>query len=214
MIDPVCKMDVDPTKSAGSAQYKDKTYYFCSKRCLEKFQQSPMSFIPETNNFLNPSDQKETTTYYPLILIFIYLLGIITLVAWRTENFSVTTLMNHFMGGFFIVFSFFKILDIKGFAESYQSYDILAKRSITYARIYPFIELGLGAAYIANIFPFITNCLTLLVMGVSSIGVIQSVTRKQKIKCVCLGTMFNLPMSTVTLLEDLLMFFMALAMIV
>jgi len=45
---------------------------------------------------------------------------------------------------------------------------------------------------------------------VSSVGVIQSVLNKRKIRCACLGAVFNLPMSTITILEDLLMAGMAL----
>ncbi len=37
--------------------------------------------------------------------------------------------------------------------------------------------------------------------GISSIGVIQSVMKKRKIQCACLGTVFNLPMSTVAIIE-------------
>jgi inner membrane protein involved in colicin E2 resistance len=36
--------------------------------------------------------------------------------------------MQYFMSGFFLVFSFFKLLNLKGFAESYVMYDVLAKR--------------------------------------------------------------------------------------
>jgi hypothetical protein len=50
-------------------------------------------------------------------------------------------------------------------------------------------------------------------MGFSSIGVIQSVLNKKKIQCACLGAVFNLPMSTVTIIEDLLMVSMAVYMI-
>jgi hypothetical protein len=46
-------------------------------------------------------------------------------------------------------------------------------------------------------------------MGISSIGVIKSVLNKRKIQCACLGAVFNLPMSTVTIIEDLLMVAMA-----
>jgi hypothetical protein len=46
-------------------------------------------------------------------------------------------------------------------------------------------------------------------MGFSSIGVIQSVVNKRKIRCACLGAVFNLPMSTVTIMEDLLMVVMS-----
>jgi len=44
-----------------------------------------------------------------------------------------------------------------------------------------------------------------MIVIVSIIGVLQSVTNKRKIKCACVGAMFNLPMSTITIIEDLLM---------
>ena len=45
VIDPVCGMQVDPAKSAGSFEYKGTTYYFCGVRCLEKFKKDPESFV-------------------------------------------------------------------------------------------------------------------------------------------------------------------------
>ena len=122
--------------------------------------------------------------------------------------------MMHFMSGFFLVFSFFKLLDVGAFADSYAMYDIVARRSRAYALAYPFIELGLGLAYLAPISPFAVNLVTLIVMGVSTVGVVQSLVSKKKIRCACLGAVFNLPMSTVTLIEDVLMAGMAAAMLV
>lgn len=43
--DPVCHMDVDPAKARGSAEYKGQTYYFCSPRCVEKFQAEPERYL-------------------------------------------------------------------------------------------------------------------------------------------------------------------------
>ncbi len=106
------------------------------------------------------------------------------------------------MAGFFLAFSFFKMLDLQGFADSYRMYDIVAKKIPVWAYVYPFVELGLGFAFLVNMSPFITNLITLVVMLVSIIGVIQSVLNKRAIKCACLGAVFNLPMSTVTILED------------
>lgn len=115
------------------------------------------------------------------------------------------------MAGFFLVFSFFKLLNLTAFADSYQMYDIVAKRSRAYALGYPFVELRL--AYLTDFQPQLTNVVTLIVMGVSTIGVLQSILSKKKIRCACLGAVFNLPMSVVTLIEDLLMVEMAAAML-
>ena len=50
-------------------------------------------------------------------------------------------------------------------------------------------------------------------MTISLVGVLKSVLNKQKIQCACLGAVFNLPMSTVTIIEDALMILMSVAMI-
>jgi copper chaperone CopZ/uncharacterized membrane protein YphA (DoxX/SURF4 family) len=152
-------------------------------------------------------------TYKPILLIF----GFITLVASigqiHNVRFDVMEWMRIFMAGFFLVFSFFKLLDLKGFAESYAMYDIVAKRMSAWGYFYPFVELGLGIAFCANFQPQWSNIVALIVMSVSIIGVLQSVLNKKKIQCACLGAVFNLPMSTVTIIEDALMIFMSATML-
>lgn len=155
------------------------------------------------------TDTPKGVTYYPLLLLGTFLLGIVGLVEHRLGAFDPARAMQNFMGAFFLAFAFFKLLDLRGFADSYRMYDVVAQRIPSYGYIYPFIELALGAAYAAGILPTAVNLTTLLVMSVSSIGVIQSVYQKRKIRCACLGTVFNLPMSTVTLVEDGLMIAMA-----
>lgn len=147
-------------------------------------------------------------TYKPVILIFAYITGI-TLLIETINGFNVMHWMNNFMGAFFLTFSFFKMLDLKGFAESYFSYDIIAKRWMGYGYVYAVIELLLGLAFISGFNPVLTNSITFVVMSVSIIGVLQSVLNKRKIKCACLGAVFNLPMSTITIIEDLLMIVMS-----
>jgi Cu+-exporting ATPase len=47
-IDPVCGMTVDP-KTAPSADYKGKTYYFCSADEKADFAKSPEKYIKDAN---------------------------------------------------------------------------------------------------------------------------------------------------------------------
>lgn len=153
-------------------------------------------------------------TYKPILLIFFYITLITSLIQFSNHYFDFMVWMQHFMAGFFLVFSFFKLLNLKGFAESYVMYDVLAKRIPAWAYVYAFVELALGIAYIINFNPFITNLTTLVVMSISLIGVLQSVLNKKKIQCACLGAVFNLPMSTVTIIEDALMIAMSAAMLI
>jgi len=156
---------------------------------------------------------KSLNTYKPLFMIVGFILGVSVLVQYPFTEFSGMVLMRHFMAGFFIVFAFFKLLNLKGFAMSYQMYDIIAAKWKGWGLIYPFVELALGIAYLINVFPFYVNLITVLVLGISSIGVIKSNLDKKQIKCACLGDVFNLPMSTVTIIEDLSMVAMALVML-
>lgn len=153
-------------------------------------------------------------TYKPILLIFFYISLISGLISFYTNNNGLMGFMQYFMAGFFLVFSFFKMLNLKGFADSYVMYDVVAKQIPVWAYAYAFIELVLGIAYTINYNPFITNIITLVVMSISIIGVLKSVLNKQKIQCACLGALFNLPMSTVTILEDALMIAMSAVMLI
>lgn len=152
-------------------------------------------------------------TYKPILLIFAYISVISVIGATRGGSFNWMTGMNIFMAGFFLTFSFFKMLNLKGFAESYAMYDIVAQKIPAWGYIYAFVELALGISYATGFNPVLTNAVTFVVMSVSIIGVLQSVLNKKKIKCACLGDVFNLPMSTITIIEDALMIVMSVVML-
>jgi copper chaperone CopZ len=151
------------------------------------------------------------TTYRPL-LVLVALLGLVPAVA-LGDGITVHAWMRWFMAGFFLSFSYFKLLDVKAFADAYRMYDWIAKAVPAWGLAYPLVELGLGLAYAADWAPTATNWITLVLMLVGAGGVIQSNLQKKSIRCACLGTVFNLPMSTVTIVEDLSMAAMAVWML-
>lgn len=151
---------------------------------------------------------------YPLFLIVGYIAGVTLLVALATGDWSTMPMMRHFMAGFFIVFSFFKFLDLPGFVSAYRGYDLVARRARVWGWVYPFVELGLGIAYLLAWWPLWTNVVTLVLMLVGAAGVLKALLDKRAIRCACLGTALNLPMTKVTLVEDLTMAAMAAVMIV
>lgn len=158
------------------------------------------------------ASKESNRSYKPLLIIVLYLVGTTLLLEFSIGMFQMKTWMAHFMAGFFLVFSFFKMLDIAAFAKAYQSYDIIAAKAKWYGYMFPFIELGLGIAYLLYSDNELTHLITAIVMFVSLIGVIKSVVQKSEIECACLGTVFNLPMSYVTIIEDGIMLVMALFM--
>lgn len=165
-----------------------------------------------TGAIASDPQQLEATSFKPIYLLFGYIIGAATLVQFARGGFDAMHWMGTFMAAFFLTFSFFKMLDVRGFAEGYATYDVIAKRIPRYGLIYPFIELGLGISYVVAPLSPITNAVTLVVMGVSSIGVVQQVMRNSPFQCACLGTIFKLPLSKITLVEDLLMVVMSAAM--
>jgi copper chaperone CopZ len=140
------------------------------------------------------------TSYYPLLLI----MALIAVASLAGDSW-----MMSFMAGFYIVFGAFKLLDVPAFANSYARYDIIAKAFRPWGYIYPFVEMALGFAFLFWFEMRAAAWIALILSLVGAVGVIQSVMRKQTIQCACLGTVFNLPMSTVTIVENLGMAAMA-----
>lgn len=151
--------------------------------------------------------------YKPVLLIFFYIFSATALIELTEENIDIVRWMRHFMAGFFLTFSFFKMLNLNGFKDSYLMYDIIARKFPAWGYIYAFIELALGIAFLVHFNPILTNSVTFVVMSISIIGVLKTVLDKKAIKCACLGDVFNLPMSTVTIIEDGLMILMSLGML-
>lgn len=177
-----------------------KTLSFSTKYLIEEI---------STHNIVENTNSK-IITYKPLIILFFYILGVSTLNQIKNETFNINEWMNHFMAGFFLTFSFFKIINIKSFAESFSSYDLIANKWFRYGIIYPFIELLLGLSYFLQRGFFIANMITVILLTITTVGIIKTLRRKGNIKCACLGAGFNLPLSYVTVFENGIMIFMAL----
>lgn len=121
--------------------------------------------------------------------------------------------MQDFMAGFFFVFGGLKALSWKQFPAKFASYDILAAKSKLYANLYPGIELGLGILYITGTWLALANIVTILVMGIGAVGIYKALQRPGMAHCACLGGWFSIPLTNVTLIENLTMTAMAILML-
>lgn len=149
--------------------------------------------------------------YMPLIVVVSLIL--ITSLTISFPVFHFQTIVSTFMAGFFIVFAGFKLIDLKGFAAGYTTYDLLAKRWFAYGYIYPFIELGFGLFMVLGLFDVQVLILEIIVMTFSGIGVAVKLMKKEKFQCVCLGTFLKVPLTKVTLIEDFGMALLALILL-
>ena len=150
----------------------------------------------------HPSVEEESKLQQlkPLLLIFLYLFGAAFLLNFK--NWHSANAMLDFMGLFYIVFSFFKLLDLKGFPESFRMYDPLAKVLPAYGWVYPFIELALGLMFLMRFQLTIALLVTIVVLGITTIGVSKTLLDKKSIRCACLGTALKLPMTEATFIEN------------
>jgi len=200
--DPVCGMQVDENEARKNnlvITKNGKTHYFCSKSCKSKFGKKVPWY--KSDGFAK---------VFPYVLATILIVGTISSIIFG--------FMLFYMGVFFIIFSLFKMPDWKGFVQAFQMYDLIAKYSKPYAWAYPLIEIALGILFIVNFYTefylAVIAWITLVILGIGGIGVTLKILKKEKFQCACLGTWINVPLTKVTLLEDILMVLMAIIIII
>lgn len=178
---------------------------------IEDLQNSlPEKYKIKKENANQPTRSTKSGSYlaklYPLFLILFYITTSSVIMSWHK---ALDGFMMNFMGLFFIVFSFFKFLDYKNFPKSFSMYDPLAKKLSIYGWLYPFIETFLGIMFLFKIQIFLSLFFTIIILGITTIGVIKTLANKEEIQCACLGTAIKLPMTIATLIENGIMIVMA-----
>ncbi|WP_213521577.1 MauE/DoxX family redox-associated membrane protein [Nonlabens sp.] len=170
--------------------------------------------VADSSSGHSPTIKMETSKWVqllPLFLIIGYLSVATVLLNYQREHWDEA--MLDFMGLFFIVFSFFKMLDLKGFSISFARYDPLAKITSVYAWGYPFLETALGLMFLMRFEIDIALIATLILLGITTIGVTKTLLDKKSISCACLGTALKLPMTEATFIENAIMILMAIFML-
>ncbi len=212
-----------PDISSVKVNLKDKTANILSTRKIEltevrkslsentKYSVSEFQPAAKRSNVAAGEAKKSILKIYkPLITVFAFILLTSLAHQFSLGKFDAHLLMNHMMAGFFIGFSFFKFLDLKEFSESFSSYDPIAQRWLFYGYTYPFIELALGLLFISGKQLRLANAGTIIVLFVTTYGVYKRLQTKSQFQCACLGTTFKLPLSNVTIAENVAMIVMAL----
>ncbi len=143
-----------------------------------------------------------------VVVIFLIIIASVILSRGSLDNFIIS-----FMTGFFLVFGMFKLMDLKGFAEGYSTYDLIAQKWFGYGYIYPFVELAFGFLMLAGYQADWLLWIEFIIMTFSGLGVAIKLLKKEPFMCVCLGTFLKVPLTKVTLIEDFGMAILALVMI-
>ena len=208
----VTKASVDLEKSEATIEMSQHiSINTLQKAISNKYGISEKNIFQTTPNQIE-AQKSDLQQLFPLFLIFAYIIIASSLINYKSGN--ANDFMLDFMGLFYIVFSFFKLLDLKGFPESFKMYDPLAKAFPFYGWIYPFIEVALGVMFLMRFQVPFALIVTLVVLGITTIGVTKTLLDKKSIQCACLGTALKLPMTKATFIENSIMIVMAIIMLI
>ncbi len=156
---------------------------------------------------------KEIYSLTPLYVLFTF---IIIASIGLSFIFPIQTFMMYLMGIWFLSFGVLKLFDLRGFIMSFSQYDFIAKRWRSYGYLYPFIEIILWILYIVDTSMILMYPISIIALIISVLWFIWAYTALSEGKsmaCACMGTLWKLPMTKVTVLENAIMILMIFAMI-
>jgi hypothetical protein len=151
----------------------------------------------------------QTYRWLLLVLLLIVVFTLLDVLWWRWL--AGMDMMLSFMGWWFVIFSFLKFYNLRGFVDGFVSYDIVAAHWRLYGWIYPFLELALALFFLSWVYVLGASVVTVLIMSIGTVWVWHALGHK--IQCVCIGTFFSLPLTKVTIAENVFMILMAALMI-
>jgi glutaredoxin len=113
------------------------------------------------------------------------------------------------------VLAILKLQDVETFSSMFLGYDVLARRWVPYAYIYPFAEALAGVLMTAGVLTWLSVPVALFIGGIGAVSVFKAVyIDKRDIKCACVGGSAKVPLGFVSLTENLMMVAMAIFMLV
>ena len=128
----------------------------------------------------------------------------------RKEEVTNKKIIKNYMGFIFIIFGILKLYDLNKFTDIFSKYDLISQKIKIYPYLYPFIEIIIGFILIKDIHIKEALITTIFLMIISIISIIISVNSGKVLRCGCLGSLFHLPLSYITLSENIMMLFMSL----
>jgi len=153
----------------------------------------------------------DDTSYRPVIAIFSVALLMALAASWAAFG-SVVTMRaaEWFIAISMCILAIQKLQDLESFSTMFLNYDLLARRWVRYAYLYPFGEALAGILMIAGALLWLAVPLALFIGTVGAASVFKAVyIDKRELKCACVGGNSNVPLGFISLTENLMMVGMA-----
>lgn len=163
-------------------------------------------------HFGKPLKDKDAPSYQPVIALFALALALAMAAAWAAfGTLEPVRVTEWFVGFSMVLLALQKLKDVEGFSTMFLNYDLLARRWVRYAYLYPFAEALAGVLMVAGALPWIAVPLALFIGSVGAISVVKAVyIEKRELKCACVGGDSKVPLGFISLTENLMMVGMAL----
>jgi glutaredoxin len=161
--------------------------------------------------FGKPLPDADAPSYRPVIALF----GMTAAMAVAASMTAFGTPLTIHALQWFIAFSMcvlalLKLQDVERFSSMFLGYDLLARRWVPYATLYPFLEAAAGVLMVADVLHVVSIPIALVIGGIGAASVIKAVyIDKREIRCACVGGDSRVPLGAVSLAENLMMVGMA-----
>jgi len=157
---------------------------------------------------------KEETTYQPVIAVFSVAFFMAVAVTWMAPGVVLSiALIERFVAISMCILAILKLQDLKAFSNQFLGYDLLARRWVPYAYIYPFVEMAAGVMMLAGAALWLPALSALFIGTIGAISVFKAVyIDKRELKCASVGGDSNVPLGVISLTENLMMMGMAIWM--
>ena len=146
-------------------------------------------------------------TYRPVIVLFLMSALMAAAAAYAVSGTTLSLLtLRWFLSFSMCMLAFLKLRDVETFATMFLGYDLLARRWVGYAYIYPFAEAAAGVLMTAAAFRWASIPLALFAGTVGAVSVFKAVyIDHRELKCACVGGDSNVPLGFISLTENLVM---------
>ncbi len=155
-------------------------------------------------------------SYVPVLAVFgtAAALAVASAIATGAPN-APALLLARFVATAMCLLAMLKLQDIETFSTMFLNYDLLARRVVRYAYIYPWAEFGAGVLMLAGVGGFIAAPVALAIGTVGAASVIKAAyIDRRELKCACVGGGGSVPLGFVSLTENLMMIGMGAWMLV
>lgn len=155
------------------------------------------------------------TSYRPVIALFAMTALLAAAAAFAADgHVAAGRALPWFISFSMTVLALLKLQNVETFSTMFLNYDLLAKRWIPYAYVYPFAEGFAGILMTARILDWLSVPIALFIGTIGAVSVFKAVyLDKRELKCACVGGSSNVPLGFVSLTENLMMIAMAIWMV-